>query len=108
MKHTIVLECELAEPPQKVWKALTVPELRAKWLMPKDGSCDRVACEVLEAKPPRLLRLSWHDEHEDESLDSVVTFELFPTIAGGTLLRLVHSGFESGSAQAPMALLKAA
>lgn len=32
----IVLECNLPDPPQKVWRALTVPELVAAWLMPND------------------------------------------------------------------------
>lgn len=33
---TIIVECELPEPREKVWKALTVPELLAKWLMPNN------------------------------------------------------------------------
>src|SRR5579859_2064931 len=105
MKQTIVVECELPEPPQKVWKALTVPELLAQWLMPNDirpekgaqfslaaaaeqSPAGRIDCEVLEVNPHRLLKLSWRADSSDEeleSLDSVVTFELFPTITGGTL-----------------------
>jgi uncharacterized protein YndB with AHSA1/START domain len=125
MKQTIVLECDLPEPPQKVWKALTVPELLAQWLMPNDmrpekgatfsfhgkasgTTSERIDCRVLEIKPHRLLKLSWHADagplqDEEEGLDSVVTFELFPTITGGTLLRLVHSGFECGASEVPQA-----
>ena len=33
---TIVVECDLPDPPEKVWRALTVPELLAAWLMPND------------------------------------------------------------------------
>ncbi|RUW11496.1 SRPBCC domain-containing protein, partial [Mesorhizobium sp. M1A.F.Ca.IN.022.05.2.1] len=29
-------ECELPDPPEKVWRALTEPELLAAWLMPTD------------------------------------------------------------------------
>jgi uncharacterized protein YndB with AHSA1/START domain len=32
----IVTECDLPDPPEKVWRALTVPELLAAWLMPND------------------------------------------------------------------------
>jgi uncharacterized protein YndB with AHSA1/START domain len=32
----IVVECDLPDPPEKVWRALTVPELLAAWLMPND------------------------------------------------------------------------
>jgi uncharacterized protein YndB with AHSA1/START domain len=118
----IVLECDLPDSPQKVWKALTVPELLAQWLLPNDmrpeegarfsfgrGSPGRIDCTVIKAEPHRLLQMSWRstssaEEGAQDKLDTVVTFELFPTITGGTLLRLVHSGFETG-ARAPVAIL---
>jgi uncharacterized protein YndB with AHSA1/START domain len=114
----IILECELPDSPRKVWKALTVPELLARWLLPNDmraeegarfsfeqGSPSRIECTVLKVEPQRLLQMSWRSAEEgvQDKLDTVVTFELFPTITGGTRLRLVHSGFERG-AQAPVAL----
>lgn len=135
----IVVECDLPDPPEKVWRALTVPELLALWLMPSsdiqpragarfrfqgqepvrapvDGVAvasprpsdtgqeprarrmpDCVDCEVLEVEPHRLLRYRW-SEHEghgryERRLDSVVSFELTPTPAGGTHLRVVHTDF---------------
>lgn len=101
--ETIVVECDLPEPPEKVWRALTVPELVAAWLSPNDikpeagarfgvqddGSNQRVECEVLAADPPNLIRYTWRAG----GLDSVVTFQLAETGAGGTHLRLIHSGF---------------
>ena len=33
--ESIVVECELDEPREKVWRALTVPEIVAEWLMPQ-------------------------------------------------------------------------
>ena len=118
--ESVIVECELAEPPAKVWRALTEPALLASWLMPNDIRPDVgarftfqaeadagggvIACEVLAAEPPHLLRYSWHgaDAHRDASdrvLDTVVTFVLTETANGGTHLRLVHDGFPSGALQ---------
>jgi uncharacterized protein YndB with AHSA1/START domain len=84
-----VTECDLPDAPQKVWKALTVPELLAGWLP------EAVDCEILAAEPNRLLRYRWTGKEEDgdeagRTLESVVTFELTGTEAGGTHLRVVH------------------
>jgi uncharacterized protein YndB with AHSA1/START domain len=87
----IVTECDLADHPGKVWRALTEPDLVASWLVPEG-----VDCEILEAEPERHLRCSWRSEERDahgNRLDTIVTFELSPTDAGGTHLRIVHAGF---------------
>lgn len=118
---SVVTECDLPHPPEKVWRALTVPELLGAWLMPNDirpiegerfaltddGSAgDRIDCEVLEAEPCRRLRYSWRDgEARDKDLTSVVTFELSRAREGGTHLRIVHSG---ARAKAPTTALQAA
>jgi uncharacterized protein YndB with AHSA1/START domain len=91
--NAIITECDLDDHPSKVWRALTEPELVASWLVPED-----VDCRVIEAEPPRLLRCSWRsrtDERDAEGapLDTIVTFELTPAVAGGTHLRIVHAGF---------------
>lgn len=104
----VVCECQLADPPEKVWRALTRPEIVAEWLMPNDmgaAAGDRfalkpgepgasaISCEVLAAEPPRLLRYSWSERDprsEDGELRSVVTFVLRETEGGGTHLRIVH------------------
>jgi uncharacterized protein YndB with AHSA1/START domain len=102
-------EYDLAEPPEKVWRALTVPELLAAWMMPNDirpqtgsnftfaGPNTAIECEILEAKPEQLLRYSWREQPRDatrqDPLDSVVTFTLARTVSGGTHLRIVHDGF---------------
>ena len=115
--RSIIIECDLDEPPEKVWRALTVPEIVATWLMPNDmrpeignrftlkGTDARegdIACEVLAAEPNRYLRYSWRggDAERDAQgrpLDTVVTFVLTETEAGGTHLRLVHGGFPAMS-----------
>jgi uncharacterized protein YndB with AHSA1/START domain len=121
VKQTIVVECELADSPQKVWKALTVPELLARWLLPNDirpqegakfslnrhSPAERIDCTILEVDPHHLLRMSWRSLAH-ENLDSVVTFELYPTTSGGTLPRLVHTGFESGARPSMATLLATA
>ena len=107
----LAFECELADPPEKVWRALAEPELLAAWMMPNDiepqagkrfafaGPDAPIECEVLEADPGRLLRYSWRERPGAENagqlpaFDSVVTFTLDRTVSGGTRLRIVHDGF---------------
>ncbi|TGT75855.1 SRPBCC domain-containing protein [bacterium M00.F.Ca.ET.159.01.1.1] len=104
-------ECDLPDPPEKVWRALTEPELLAAWLMPNDikaeagrrfafAAADRpIECEVLKAEPGKLLRYSWRerpgakDADQLPTFDSIVTFTLARTASGGTHLRIVHDGF---------------
>ena len=86
---TVVTECDLPDAPEKVWKALTVPELLAAWLP------DAVDCEILAAEPNRLLCYRWRGDARDTDadgrvLESVVTFELTGTSTGGTHLRVQH------------------
>ena len=105
----IVVECDLPEAPEKVWRALTEPEIVAAWLMPNDikaetghrfslGTEGRIDCMVLEAEPGRLLRYSWREHgaagsEQASGFDSIVTFELTRAANGGTHLRVVHDGF---------------
>ncbi|HEX4197042.1 MAG TPA: SRPBCC domain-containing protein [Caulobacteraceae bacterium] len=108
--EAIIVDCDLDEPPEKVWRALTVPELMAAWLADGDIRAEvghrfamrpatgPVECEVLEADPGSRLRLAWRERDEaGELVESEVTFVLTPTIDGGTRLRLVHDGFAHAS-----------
>jgi uncharacterized protein YndB with AHSA1/START domain len=102
---SIVLECDLDAAPEKVWRALTVPELAAEWLTNEPTEPD-IDCKVLQAEPNRLLRYSWRgaDSDRDDSgnaLDTVVTFTLTETESGGTHLRVEHSGFDTNVESAP-------
>ena len=66
-------ECDLPDPPEKVWRALSEPELLAAWLMPNDiepqagkhfsfaGPAAPIECQVLDAEPGRMLRFSWRE-----------------------------------------------
>jgi uncharacterized protein YndB with AHSA1/START domain len=94
-------------PPEKVWRALTDPELLAAWLMPNDfeprvghrftfrtdpvplqGFDGIVHCEVLELVPAQRLRISW----AGGGIDTTVTWDLVPE-GRGTRLLLSHEGF---------------
>ena len=104
-------ECELPDPPEKVWRALTEPELLAAWLMPNDIRPETgkhfafaapdasIECEVLKAEPGKLLSYSWRERPRADAadplpaFDSIVTFALARTITGGTHLRIVHDQF---------------
>lgn len=96
VEDDLMVECELEAAPEQVWRALTVPEYLAAWLLPTagdgmalDGSghglSDRIACTVLDAEPGRRLRMRWR---EADATTTVVTFELLPTVTGGTALRV--------------------
>jgi len=99
---SVVVECELSDPPEKVWRALTEPDLVAEWLTADEAKpAER---EVVLEEPPHLLRLAWRDGRDVESL---VTFELERTSTGGTNLKVVHTGI-AAAADTTMCMLKAA
>jgi uncharacterized protein YndB with AHSA1/START domain len=115
MTDAIALELELPHRPEKVWRALTEPELLAEWLLPVvEGTVapgasftlktqtfpdwdGRVDCRILEIEPPRKLSYAW--AVGVMGLDTVVTFTLTPT-PSGTRLSLVQSGFKPEQRQA--------
>lgn len=99
--RTVVVEREIAQPPEKIWRALTQPHLISEWLKmtpdfaaevdrPYRMTADWGAVEgrVLKAEPPSTLSYSW----SAFGLESVVTYTLTPT-ANGTLLRVEQAGF---------------
>lgn len=98
--NAVVVETDIEAPPERVWRALSEPDLAVAWLAPGEMSAEpgerftlddegrKIDCEVLEAEPARRLRLGWRDG--DGGLASEVSFVLTPTPAGGTHLRVVH------------------
>ena len=108
--RSIVVERQMAHPPEKIWRALTTSHLIAEWLMKNDfdpverhrftfraaplpGWSGVTNCVVLELEPPRLLSYSWGDGTESDSgLKTVVTWTLTAN-ALGTFVRMEQSGF---------------
>lgn len=111
----IVVEEVLSHAPATIWKTLTSGALIDRWLMKTtgfeavkgthftfqttpSGAWDGVIhCEVLDVIPNERLSYSWRSGHDGNvgygaRLDTVVTWTL-AKVAGGTRLRLVHSGF---------------
>ena len=112
--RTVVIERDIAHPPEKIWRALTEPHLIADWLMKNDFRPDVghrfnltgewggvLDCEVLDIEPHRTLSYSWNFTQDDAAFDlrSIVTFTLTPT-ATGTHLRVEQSGFRPEQKQA--------
>lgn len=87
---TLVVECDLPDPPEKVWRALTEPDLVAQWLTTSPDQAAKP--EVVEAEPNRLVRYRWRESRAEP--DSIVSFELTHRIDGGTHLRLIHTALE--------------
>lgn len=105
--RSVVVERELAFPPEKIWRALTQPHLIAEWLMKNDfqplmghrftlrGDWGAVDCEVRAIEPLKELSYSW----AALGLESVVTWTLTPT-PNGTHLRMEQTGFRADQEQA--------
>jgi uncharacterized protein YndB with AHSA1/START domain len=104
--RSVVVEREIAHPPEKIWRALTQSHLIEEWLMKNDfepvvghrfnlrGDWGGVDCQVLEIEPRKTLSYSW----AANGLDSVVTWTLTPT-GRGTNLRMEQSGFRPDQEQ---------
>ncbi|MEI1252455.1 SRPBCC family protein [Rhizobium aouanii] len=84
-KDGIELEFDLDEPPQKVWRAISIPEFRENWL-PKDALADPTPATIT---PGEQVRYSLRDD-APPFLESTVTFTIVPNATGGTRLRIIH------------------
>jgi uncharacterized protein YndB with AHSA1/START domain len=105
--RSVVVERDIAFPPEKIWRALTQPHLIEEWLMKNDfkpvvdhrfrfsADWGAVDCEVTAVEPNRTLSYSW----AAHGLESVVTWTLTPK-GNGTHLRMEQSGFRPDQQQA--------
>ncbi|MBO6636913.1 MAG: SRPBCC domain-containing protein [Roseitalea sp.] len=105
--RSVFVEREFAHPPEKVWRALTQPELIADWLMQNDFRLEighafsfsaewgEIDCRVEEVEFQKVLSYTW----SAFDVATVVTFTLEPTTKG-TLLRMEQSGFLRDQKQA--------
>jgi uncharacterized protein YndB with AHSA1/START domain len=97
---SVIVEREIAFPPEKIWRALTQPRLMEEWLMKNDfnpvvghrfnfrADWGVVDGQVVAVEPNKALSYTW----AAYGLKSVVTWSLTPTSAG-THLRIKQSGF---------------
>lgn len=109
---SIAIEQFFPYPPARVWRALTDPDLLARWLMPNDFQLKGghrftfqgtpmpkvkfsgiVQCEVLTLEVERKLCYNWADHCGENDLRSTVTWRLEPE-EQGTHLFLEHGGFD--------------
>jgi uncharacterized protein YndB with AHSA1/START domain len=103
--RSVVIEREMAHPPEKIWRALTEGQLIEEWLMTNDfqpvvghrftfrakpapGWNGIIECEVLVVEPNARLAYSWGAM----GMGSVVTWTLTPA-GGGTHVRMEQAGF---------------
>ncbi|MBE7159504.1 MAG: SRPBCC domain-containing protein [Rhodospirillales bacterium] len=113
MSQSIQRELFIAQPPAKVWRALTDPVALARWMFPNDFEPRvghrftfrvppnpqanfegmSVHCEVLECDPPRRLVFSWS---AGELTDTQVSFRL-EADGAGTRVFFEHGGFPDPS-----------
>jgi uncharacterized protein YndB with AHSA1/START domain len=113
-KPKFVYVIYIAAPPEKVWEALTMPDISEKyWFgyrVAADGKPgDRMRAmspagklahddPILESDPPRRLVYGWKPLYKDlpDERASRVTFELAP-FKGQTRLTVIHDEFEESS-----------
>lgn len=108
-------------PPERLWRALTTPDLMAQWLMPNDfepvvghrftfrsrpvaqtGFSGEIACQVLDLAPQERLRISWADGADPEGMTTTVTWTLRAE-GTGTRLFVEHVGFDPDDPNQQMA-----
>ncbi|MBX9465040.1 MAG: SRPBCC domain-containing protein [Aquamicrobium sp.] len=97
---SVVVERDIAHPPEKIWRALTQPHLLEEWLMKNQfkpvvdhrfnlsADWGTVDCQVQSVEVNRTLCYTW----DTKDLRSLVVWTLTPT-SRGTLLRMEQSGF---------------
>jgi uncharacterized protein YndB with AHSA1/START domain len=111
-RAVIRLEHFYNRPPSAVWRALTDPELHARWWAAGDvkavvghrfdldmGPWGKQPCEVLEVEPERLLKYRF----ATSGLDTIITWQL-TSEGSGTRLTLTHEGFDVDSPMGRQAL----
>ena len=105
--RSVIVEREVPFPPEKIWRALTQPQLIEEWLMKNDfkpvvghsfnlrADWGAVDCQVMAVEPNKTLSYTW----AAMGLESVVVWTLTPS-GTGTHLRMEQSGFRPDQQQA--------
>ena len=80
----LAFEYELDASPEKVWRAISTPGFREKWL-PKEDLAD---ADPVSTAPGEEIRYTMRDG-EPPFLESVVTFQVRPGAEGGSILSVL-------------------
>lgn len=81
----LVLEFDFDAPPAKVWRAVTIPALRERWL----PDCDLAGAEPESSIPGEEVRYRLR-EPEPPFRESHVIFRIEPNDDGGTRFRIIQ------------------
>jgi uncharacterized protein YndB with AHSA1/START domain len=91
----LVLAFQLDAPPEKVWRALSIPAFREKWLPAET----LIEADPIFSAPGEEVRFRLRED-APPFLESVVTFQVRP-FEGGTELRIIHRLADAGSSVQP-------
>jgi uncharacterized protein YndB with AHSA1/START domain len=90
----LVMEYELDAPPEKVWRAVTIPALRERWL----PDCDLAGAEPESTITGEEVRYRLRDSRPPFR-ESRVTFHIEPNDAGGTRFRIIQEACDDSRTQ---------
>jgi hypothetical protein len=87
----LVLEYDLDAPPAKVWRAVTIPALRERWL----PDCDLAGAEPESSIAGEEVHYRLRDS-EPPFRESHVIFRIEPNEDGGTHFRIIQRACDDG------------
>jgi uncharacterized protein YndB with AHSA1/START domain len=82
----LVIDFEIDATPEKVWRAVSTPALREKWL----PSSDLRDAEPISSKPGEEVSFRIRDD-QPPFLESTVTFQIRRNPDGGARLRIIQA-----------------
>ena len=90
----LVMEYELDAPPEKVWRAVTIPALRERWLPDSDLAGAEPESTITGEEVRYRLR-----ESEPPFRESHVTFRIERNETGGTRFRIIQQSCDDRKQQ---------
>ncbi len=91
----ITFEFELDAAPEKVWRAISIPAFRERWLPQADLAESEPIVSIPGVEAQYRMR-----ENGVPPLESTVTFRIEPSEQGGTVFRIIHRIEDAASAGA--------
>ena len=90
----LVLEFDFDAPPAKVWRAVTIPALRERWLPDRDLAQAQPESSIAGEEVRYRLR-----DSEPPFRESHVIFRIEPNEGGGTRFRIIQQACDIGENQ---------